>query len=81
VVEESVQGAVDRWIAELSDGLSLSSTTVQDRLFDLWGMLEEGEVRREVERWLTQTLDRHLYTSSEIISRLRGLTVLESVSS
>jgi hypothetical protein len=81
VVDESVQAAVERWIAELNDGLSLSSTTVQDRLFDLWGMLEEGDARREVERWLTETLDRHLYTSSDLISRLRGLNGLESVSS
>ena len=66
MVEESVEGAVDRWIAELSDGLSLSSSAVQDRLLDLWGMLDEGEVRREVERWLTETLRPHLYTSGEL---------------
>jgi len=63
----------------LSDGLSLSSLAVQDRLLDLWGMLDDGAARREVERWLTETLDRNLYTSDDLVARLRGLGVLESV--
>jgi hypothetical protein len=81
VVGTSVEGAVERWIAELEDGLSLSSSAVQDRLFDLWGMLDEGEMRREVERWLTETLDRHLYTGTELITRLRSLGGLATLSS
>ena len=80
-VPVSVEAAVVGWIAELSDGLSLSSSSVQDRLFELWGMLDEGDVRREVERWITETLDRHLYTSDDLITRLRGLGGLESVNS
>jgi hypothetical protein len=76
-----VEAAVEGWIAELSDGLSLSASSVQDRLFVLWGMLPEGESRREVERWLTETLDRHLYTADEVSGRLRQLTALETVSS
>jgi hypothetical protein len=81
VVGTSVEAAVESWVAELRDGLSLSSSAVQDRLFDIWGMLDEGEARREVERWLTETLDRHLYTSEDLIARLRGLGGLASVSS
>jgi len=54
---------------------------VQDRLLDLWGLLDDGEVRRNVERWLTETLDRHLYTSEDLISRLRTLTDLEAINS
>jgi hypothetical protein len=81
VVGTSVEGAVERWIAELNDGLSLSASAVQDRLFDLWGMLDEGETRREVERWLTETLDRHLYTGTELITRLRSLGGLATLSS
>lgn len=73
MVETSIDGVIERWVAELGDRLSLSAGAVQDRLFELWGLLEDGEARREVERWLTQTLDRHLYTSEEIISRLRNL--------
>ena len=81
MVGTSVEAAVESWVAELRDGLSLSSSTVQDRLFDIWGMLDDGEARREVERWLTETLDRHLYTSEDLIARLRGLGGLESVNS
>ncbi len=81
MVGTSVEAAVEGWVAELRDGLSLSSSAVQDRLFDIWGMLDEGEARREVERWLTETLDRHLYTSEDLIARLRGLGGLASVNS
>lgn len=78
MVETSIDAAVERWIAELSEGPSLSASSVQDRLFDLWGLLEDGDMRREIERWLTQTLDRHLYPSDEVVSRLRELGGLAS---
>jgi hypothetical protein len=81
VVGTSVEAAVESWIAELSDGLSLSSSAVQDRLLDLWGMVDEGDLRRAIERWLTETLDRNLYRSDDLITRLRGLGGLESVNS
>jgi hypothetical protein len=54
---------------------------VQDRLFDLWGLLDDGDTRRAVEKWLTETLDRHLYTSEDLVSRLRSLVDLEAVNS
>lgn len=73
MVATSVEAAVESWIAELEDGMSLSANAVQDRLFDLWGLLDDGDTRREVERWLTETLDRHLYTSEDLVTRLRGL--------
>ena len=81
MVGTSVEATVEGWIAELNDGLSLSAMAVQDRLLDLWGLLDDGEVRRNVERWLTETLDRHLYTSEDLISRLRTLTDLEAINS
>jgi hypothetical protein len=81
VVATSVEAAVESWIADLEDGMSLSASAVQDRLFDLWGLLDEGDARREVERWLTETLDRHLYTSDDMIARLRGLGGMEPVAS
>ncbi len=81
MVGTSVEGAVEAWISELSDGLSLSAMSVQDRLLDLWGLLDDGEMRRTVERWLTETLDRHLYASDDLIARLRSLVGLETVNS
>jgi len=81
VVGTSVEAAVESWVAELGDGLSLSSSAVQDRLLDLWGMADEGDLRRSIERWLTETLDRNLYRSDDLIARLRGLGGLESINS
>lgn len=81
MVTTSVETAVERWIAELNDGLSLSALAVQDRLLDLWGLLDDGDVRHEVERWITETLDRNLYTSEDLIVRLRTLGDLEAVNS
>ena len=81
MVATSVEAAVESWIVEIEDGMALSASAVQDHLFDLWGLLDDGDTRREVERWLTETLDRHLYTSEDLIARLRGLSGLEAVAS
>lgn len=81
MVGTSVEAAVEGWIAELGDGPSLSAMAVQDRLLDLWGLLDDGETRRAVEKWLTETLDRHLYMSDDLVSRLRSLVDLEAVNS
>jgi len=70
-----VQGAVavaEAWLAKLDDQLSVSASDVQDHLLDLWGALEEGPARSEVERWLTETLRRNLYSVSDINERLEG---------
>ena len=42
--------------------MSVPASVVQDGLLDLWGHLPEGETRTEVERWLTETLERSLYS-------------------
>ena len=39
----------------------------------LWGVLEEGPARSEIERWLTETLVRNLYSVSDINGRLETL--------
>jgi hypothetical protein len=46
---------------------------VQDTLLDLWGVLPEGESRTEVERWLTETLERNLYSVSDVDARLTSV--------
>jgi hypothetical protein len=74
-----LDAVIDAWIAELGDQLAVSASTVQDRLLDLWGLLPEGESRRSVEDWLTETLHRELYTSADITDRLRQLGELETV--
>jgi hypothetical protein len=74
-----LDAVIDAWIAELGDQLAVSASAVQDRLLDLWGILPEGETRRSVEDWLTETLHRELYTSTDLIDRLRQLGELETV--
>jgi len=74
-----LDAVIDAWIAELGDQLAVSASAVQDRLLDLWGILPEGETRRTVEDWLTETLHREFYTSADLVDRLRQLGELETV--
>jgi hypothetical protein len=74
--EGSLTSAVDvaeAWLTQLSDQISVSASDVQDHLLDLWGALDEGPARAEVERWLTETLRRNLYSVSDINERLETL--------
>lgn len=74
--EETSLSPVDvaeTWLAELADQVSVPASDVQDHLLDLWGVLDEGPTRVEVERWLTETLGRNLYSVSDINDRLDGL--------
>jgi len=73
---EGVQSAVqvaEEWLANLSDQSAVPASDVQDHLLDLWGVLDEGPARSEVERWLTETLRRNVYSVSDINERLETL--------
>jgi hypothetical protein len=63
----------EAWLAQLSDQIAVPASDVQDHLLDLWGALDEGPAREEVERWLTETLRRNLYSVSDINERLETL--------
>lgn len=67
---QELESAIATWRSELGDEGSVSASLVQDRLLDLWGLLPEGEIRSEVETWLVETLQRHLYQVAEIERRL-----------
>src|ERR1700678_2019740 len=60
----------EAWLAQLSDQIAVPASDVQDHLLDLWGALDEGPAREEVERWLPETLRRNLYSVSDINERL-----------
>jgi hypothetical protein len=79
VSERTVEEIVESWVGELADQISVSASTVQDHLFEVWGALDEGDVRRAVERWLTETLERELYLAEDVVDRLNGLIVVEPV--
>ena len=63
----------EAWLAQLADRISVPASDVQDHLLDLWGALDEGPARSEVEKWLTETLRRNLYSVSDINERLETL--------
>ena len=69
--EANIEIMVAEWKAELEGQQSVSASNVQDRLLDMWGQLPEGSVRSEIERWLTETVQRHLYAVSDIDARLQ----------
>jgi uncharacterized membrane protein YdfJ with MMPL/SSD domain len=68
---KSIDALVAEWKAELDGQQSVSAANVQDRLLDLWGQLPEGETRTEIEQWLTETVQRHLYAVTDIDARLQ----------
>jgi len=58
---------------QLEGQVSVPASVVQDCLLDLWAKLPEGEPRTEVERWLTETLERSLYAVSDVDARLESV--------
>jgi hypothetical protein len=58
---------------QLEGQVSVPASVVQDALLDLWGHLPEGESRTEVERWLTETLERNLYAVGDVDARLASV--------
>jgi hypothetical protein len=70
---ESTESLVAEFRRQLDGQVSVSASVVQDHLLDLWGLLPEGEIRTEVERWLTETLERSLYQVSDVDARLASV--------
>jgi hypothetical protein len=70
---ENTEAAVAAFRRQLEGQVSVPASVVQDCLLDLWGLLPEGESRSEVERWLTETLERHLYEVRDIDARLASV--------
>ena len=52
---------------------------LQDLLFDLWGALQGTPAQREVERWLTLTVERHLFSPEEYVQALREIRQLATL--
>jgi hypothetical protein len=67
---DQTDAAVAAFRRQLEGQISVPASVVQDGLLDLWGLLPEGDTRAEVERWLTETLERNLYVVADIDARL-----------
>jgi len=77
-VDESIDALVAAWRTEIDGEVSVSASTVQDHLLELWGRLPDGDVRQLVEQWLTEMLQRNLYQVSDIDARLTGVVASSS---
>lgn len=73
VTQEDADTAIAAFRSQLEGQVSVPASVVQDCLLDLWSKLPEGEPRTEVERWLTETLERHLYAVSDVDARLESV--------
>jgi hypothetical protein len=69
-----IEPIVTSWRAEISGQVSVSASGVQDHLLDIWGQLPEGDARAQIEHWLTETLERHLYEVADVERRLDDLS-------
>lgn len=69
-LNERMEAAITAFRRQLEGQVSVPASVVQDGLLDLWGILPEGDSRSVVERWLTETLERNLYSVTDVDSRL-----------
>jgi hypothetical protein len=70
---DPIEDAIASFRRQLEGQVSVPASVVQDGLLDLWGHLPEGESRSEVERWLTETLERNLYSVGDVDARLSSV--------
>ena len=70
---DPTESALAAFRRQLEGQVSVPASLVQDGLLDLWGFLPEGDTRTEVERWLTETLERQLYYVADVDARLASV--------
>jgi hypothetical protein len=54
------------WRRHLTDQTVVSASEVQDRLFDLYGDLEELPQLERLKPWLSLTVQREMFTAEEL---------------
>ena len=64
------------WRDEAATQAYFSASRVQDRLFDLYGVVEDPTARGLVETWLSLTIQRDLFSGSEVLDLLDQLQSL-----
>jgi len=70
---KQTEGVVAAFRDQLRGQVSVTASVVQDGLLDIWAAMDEGAPRTEIERWLTETLERSLYQVTDIDSRLESV--------
>lgn len=76
--EAEIEAAIAAFRRQMEGQVSVSASVVQDGLLDLWGLLPEGDSRTVIERWLTETLERNLYSVTDVDSRLSSVLSREA---
>lgn len=71
----TLSAVLDGWEQENDESTSLRPSVVQNRLLELHDQVG-GEAQRAVEQWLVASLERSLYTQSEVASMIRMLREL-----
>jgi len=64
---------LDAFLDRTRREISFAPSQLQDLLFDLWGEMKDTPAQPEVERWLTLTVERHLFTAAEVQEALTGI--------
>jgi hypothetical protein len=57
---------IDSWRQRLAAQTLVSASEVQDRLFDLYGDLEPLPQLERIKPWLSLTIERELFTATEL---------------
>ena len=64
---------LDAFLDRTKREASFGPGQLQDLLFDLWGAMKDTPAQPEVERWLTLTVERHLFSADEVRDALTGI--------
>ena len=64
---------LDAFLDRTDRETSFGPGQLQDLLFDLWGDMKDTPAQAEVERWLTLTIERHLFSAEEVREALTGI--------
>ncbi len=64
---------LDLFLTRTERETSFGPNQLQDLLFDLWGEMKDTPAQPEVERWLTLTVERHLFSAGEVREALTGI--------
>jgi hypothetical protein len=70
---------LDAFLTRTEREPSFGPSQLQDLLFDLWGAMKDTPAQPEVERWLTLTVERHLFSADEVrvaLTAIRDLAEL-----
>lgn len=70
---DTTKQLIEQWRQAAQDEAYFSASRVQSRLFDLYGVVGTDEAKRLVETWLTLTIQRDLFSGSELLELLDEL--------